>query len=441
MFFPFVFFPLIFPALSFHAITYTLTPPHVTLRSKLGRVEEPGGGGGLDFRGRRSRTGARAPPKTLPARLGSLFRAPMRARPRPLPVGPPLPHPPPRGRESRPRRRAVALALLSLASSSAAATPPILHPPSRPPLFLLHGSLVGGWIWRYPRPGAPGGVAGLLEASGAFSAVHTPTLPGHAPDDGPAYTPARAAVTTADCVAYLTRYLEGAGASPRAPAVVVAHSYGGVYLSELLSALPPGTIAAAVWANAWVLAPGESFADCALTGRVDRVLARVPIRRWPVLAPLEAAVARRLYFNDMQGQANASAIARDVYDRSVFEPAAPAFDAHPLPHFAAVLASRRHAPRVGYILFDNDATGPPSQWLGFADRLARARARPGDGSGHAPIPVARVAGGGHVAMVSRPAATAAAVLELVGRGEDVRRGAGATHLPPSPEEEGGRCVE
>jgi hypothetical protein len=227
----------------------------------------------------------------------------------------------------------------------------------------------------------------------------------------------------------------------------VAHSYGGVYLSELLSALPPGTIAAAVWANAWVLAPGESFADCALTGRVDRVLARVPIRRWPVLAPLEAAVARRLYFNDMHG-ANASAIARDVYDRSVFEPAAPAFDAHPLPHFAAVLASRRHAPRVGYILFDNDATGPPSQWLGFADRLARARARPGDGredgrggcrrvpaaarpvgrqphAGYAPIPVARVAGG-HVAMVSRPAATAAAVLELV-RGWE--------------EEEGGRCVE
>jgi hypothetical protein len=283
-------------------------------------------------------------------------------------------------------------------------------------------------------------VAGLLEASGAFSAVHTPTLPGHAPDDGPAYTPARAAVTTADCVAYLTRYLEDAGASPRAPAVVVAHSYGGVYLSELLSALPPGTIAAAVWANAWVLAPGESFADCALTGRVDRVLARVPIRRWPVLAPLEAAVARRLYFNDMQG-ANASAIARDVYDRSVFEPAAPAFDAHPLPHFAAVLASRRHAPRVGYILFDNDATGPPSQWLGFADRLARARARPGDGSGHAPIPVARVAGGGHVSMVSRPVATAAAVLELVELVGTHATSALPTNSREEEEEEGGRCVE
>lgn len=306
------------------------------------------------------------------------------------------------------RRRAALLSVLALAATA----PPAAakrHHHTRRPLFLVHGSFVGGWVWHYPGPGAPAGVAGLLKDAGYD--VHTPTLPGHEEptEKDPRYTPARAAVTTAACVDALVDYVRDR-VHADAHAVVVAHSYGGIYLQELLSAsrdrLPPRAIGAAVWANAWVLKPGESFVNCSLTGYVDRILARVPVNRFPPSHPIsriEAAAARRLYFSDAD-PANASAIAADVYARSVYEAMGPAFDRHELKGFKRAVAGR-HAPTLGYVRFTADATGDASQWMGFAGRL--------DDAAGAPVRVAAVEGGGHVSMVTRPAAVARAILEVI----------------------------
>lgn len=305
------------------------------------------------------------------------------------------------------------LALASTANATAPAGRSLTHAHRRP-LFLLHGSFVGGWVWHYPGPHATAGVAGLLTDAG-FD-VHTPTLPGHdAPTHAnPRYTPARASVTTAECVDalvdYVTAHTQQTGRHGGEGAIVVAHSYGGVYLSELLARLPPGTITTAIWANAWVLTPGESFVSCALTGWVDRLLARVPVNRFSPSHPIsrvEAAFARRLYFNDADPD-KAASMAADVYARSVYEAMGPAFDPHALPGFKKAV-TRRHAPTLAYIHFDADATGDDAQWLGFAKRLEEA-------SGVA-LRIATVAGGGHVSMVTRPAAVAAAILEVVAGGQ------------------------
>jgi pimeloyl-ACP methyl ester carboxylesterase len=127
---------------------------------------------------------------------------------------------------------------------------------------LVHGAWHGGWCWRR--------VADLLEAQG--HKVFAPSLTGLADRSHlmEAEPPIRLATHIADIVG-LFRW-EGIS-----DAVLCGHSYGGMVISGAVEALPPGSVRALVFLDAFVPANGEAVADLgspAVRGVIQGLAAR-----------------------------------------------------------------------------------------------------------------------------------------------------------------------
>ncbi len=133
-------------------------------------------------------------------------------------------------------------------------------------IVLIHGSWHGAWCWYK--------VAPRLRALG--HTVLVPDLPGHGRNHAP---PAEVTLERqVDCVAAL---LDAA----LAPAVVVAHSRGGLVLSALSEAHPE-RVATAVYLAAVLLRDGQTVFDTAAHGADSLILPalyRAPDDSWDML--------------------------------------------------------------------------------------------------------------------------------------------------------------
>ena len=137
---------------------------------------------------------------------------------------------------------------------------------------LVHGAFSGAWIW--------GPLTDQLKAAG--HTVDAFDLPGLGDDNTPA-----GEVTLEGCAARLCEVL----ASSSEPAIVAAHSMGGVIATQG-SARCPERVAALVYVSAFIPRDGQSLLDLTKLpeGADDQVQANLTIAGDPPVAPLRDPV-------------------------------------------------------------------------------------------------------------------------------------------------------
>ncbi len=118
------------------------------------------------------------------------------------------------------------------------------HAAAEPGFVLLHGAMLGGWIWERVTP-----------------LLHGPSLAVDLPGRGSHPAEVRR-VTLGDAVDSVVADLE---AFPPGRVVLVAHSLSGILLPGVMSRLP-GRIVHTVWVSAAVPVPGQAYLDSLPTG-------------------------------------------------------------------------------------------------------------------------------------------------------------------------------
>jgi pimeloyl-ACP methyl ester carboxylesterase len=144
--------------------------------------------------------------------------------------------------------------------------------------ILIHGSWHGGWCWHRPQA--------RLRALG--HEVSAPDMPGHGRDHRPI-----TGLGLTDFVEVVTRALD----ADDAPAVLVAHSRGGIVASAAAEARPQ-KVAAIVYVAAYLLPSEERVLDWALTDEESLVRANLEINQTEGWDMLRAAAFRSALYHD-----------------------------------------------------------------------------------------------------------------------------------------------
>jgi len=198
-------------------------------------------------------------------------------------------------------------------------------------LVLVHGAFGGAWCWEP--------VVAPLEARG--HTVETLDLPGAGDDQTPVE-----GVTLASCAARVCDVLR----SRPEPAVLVAHSMGGVVATQAASDCPE-RVAALVFVCAFMPANGQSLLDLTHTpeGQDDEIQANLVVAGEPPVATLTPEATRQAIYNRCTEEQAEWAI-----ERRRPQPVAP---------FATPVAVDEEAlariPR-SYVLAEHDRSIPPA---------------------------------------------------------------------------------
>ena len=159
-------------------------------------------------------------------------------------------------------------------------------------LVLVHGAWQGSWVWELVTP----------RLSTAGHSCHAVDLPGSAPD-----IDNRAGVTFADQVEFLKRLLTEIGE----PAIVIAHSGGGLAASQIAEEAPD-RVAGIVYVTGMMLPDGSRFPEI-----VESCTENEPAASgiWPLLVhsagltEVPEAAAVEIFFHDCDPGAAAAAAA------------------------------------------------------------------------------------------------------------------------------------
>jgi len=158
-------------------------------------------------------------------------------------------------------------------------------------LVMVHGAFSGAWCWEPVLPG--------LQRAG--HGVETLDLPGSGDDHTP--------VAEITLEAYADRVCAVLGAEP--PAVLVAHSMGGMVATQAAARMPEQVLAL-VYVSAFVPIPGESLAT--LTQRPeaadDQIQANIEVSGDPPVAWLSNEAARMAIYGECSEEAAGWALAR-----------------------------------------------------------------------------------------------------------------------------------
>jgi pimeloyl-ACP methyl ester carboxylesterase len=233
---------------------------------------------------------------------------------------------------------------------------------------LVHGGGHGGWCWKW--------TAGALRAAG--HEVYTPTLTGFG-ERSHLDTSAITFETFVDDVANVLRFED------LRDVVLVGHSMGGMVVPRVAEVVPE-RVACVVWLAAVVARDGESLLDA---------------------VPPSPAIARAV---TIEADGTARTDGELILDAAIHDgtPEQRAFvrERHrPYPRHGLVEPGRLTAflalgLPTGYVVTADDRTVEPPVQRGFAARLPGAR-------------ITEIAGG-HDAMITRPGAVAAALVEVAG---------------------------
>lgn len=200
-------------------------------------------------------------------------------------------------------------------------------------LVLVHGAFAGAWCWEPVTPG--------LERAGHM--VEALDLPGAGEDRTPV------AEVTLD--AYASRVCDVLAGGP--PAVLVAHSMGGMSATQAAARMPE-RLAALIYVAAFIPADGESL--FALSHRPeaadDEIQANLVVSGEPPVAELPEAAARDVIYGECEDEQARWALA---HRRS--QPVAPMAEAFTLP--ADTAAAFAALPRA-YITCLRDRSLPPA---------------------------------------------------------------------------------
>jgi pimeloyl-ACP methyl ester carboxylesterase len=159
-------------------------------------------------------------------------------------------------------------------------------------MVLVHGAYGGAWCWEP--------VTGPLEAAG--HTVETLDLPGAGDDETPVE-----GVTLEACAERVREVLE----SRPEPAVLVAHSMGGVIATQAASG-SPDRVAALVFVCAFMPSNGQSLIDLTRLpeGAADQIQANLVIEGDPPVAHLSPEATAAAIYNDCTSEQTQWAVAR-----------------------------------------------------------------------------------------------------------------------------------
>jgi pimeloyl-ACP methyl ester carboxylesterase len=159
-------------------------------------------------------------------------------------------------------------------------------------MVLVHGAYGGAWCWEP--------VVAPLRAAG--HAVETLDLPGAGDDETPIE-----GVTLEACAQRVREVLE----SRPEPAVVVAHSMGGVIATQA-AAGSPDRVAALVFVCAFMPSNGQSLLDLTRLpeGAADMIQANIVIEGDPPVAHLSPEATAAAIYNDCTSEQTQWAVAR-----------------------------------------------------------------------------------------------------------------------------------
>jgi pimeloyl-ACP methyl ester carboxylesterase len=146
-------------------------------------------------------------------------------------------------------------------------------------IILIHGSWHGAWCWHKVTP--------LLEAQG--HRVLVPDLPAH----GRSWRTIRGLETLGSMVRVVTRILD----SLPEPAIIVAHSRGGIIASRAAE-LRPRKVASLVYLASFMLRNGERVADYFFNDRDSLLQGHVTIDRLRATDMIEQQIYREALYAD-----------------------------------------------------------------------------------------------------------------------------------------------
>lgn len=216
---------------------------------------------------------------------------------------------------------------------------------------LVHGGFHGGWCWAK--------IKSRLEAAG--HQVSAPDLPGHGDDRTP-----RRGLRMSDYAGRVAAVLaEGE------PAILVAHSMGGVVASAAGEAAPE-LIRHLVYLTALVPSDGRSLNQIADRDPANDFETSMEATE-PGAHLLKRDIARMVFYADCD-----PADAEDALDRLTPEPDAP------LDEPVTLSAGRFSGVPKSYVICDADITLSPEKQAAYADKLAGVRRFHID-SGHSPF--------------------------------------------------------
>jgi pimeloyl-ACP methyl ester carboxylesterase len=128
-------------------------------------------------------------------------------------------------------------------------------------IILLHGSWHGAWCWHKVTP--------LLQAAG--HTIHVPDLPAH----GRHWRFARGRTTLGDMASHVCEILDKLSE----PALMVAHSRGGIVASTVAEMLPQG-LHGNIYLAAYMLRNKERVADYFRKDKASLIRANIRINKW-----------------------------------------------------------------------------------------------------------------------------------------------------------------